>query len=515
MVNTGRRNALYILLLAIVVFCVYANSLKGPFLFDDEVLIKNNPLIKSVFNIPVLFKKDIFANSATAAPISNSYRPLQTISYAVDHFLWGQDTYGYHLTNVLLHIINVLLVLLIAQRLFRNAYGPYFVALLFGIHPVNTSCVSYIAGRADVLSASFMLTALLFYMDYSKSGKMRLLLISVSAYTCAVFTKEYAIIVLPLLLFLYSAVFKRVRTGKAYAYLCYVVPLALYFPFRSQALSGLISHNLELHGVGLFPRIFTSLKTLFIDIRILLVPFDLHFARTTAVERSVFGSPYAVLTILGLAATGYLLVHAYKKSKLRDGITYAIIFFGISWFLLSMAPLLNIVPLQVFHADNWLYLPSVGIYLTVVSIVTAGLQICNKRNATVLRNLILLAVSFTLLCYGYTTFKRNQDYSDDTRFYLSNLKWRPNVKFCRVLSGIYGSRNDFDNAIKYSLRAIEINKVYPSPEVAGAYYNLGLTYMNLQRYGEAKEAFLKVMTLSDEGLKKGASDHINFIKGKR
>ncbi|MCX5680491.1 MAG: tetratricopeptide repeat protein [Candidatus Omnitrophica bacterium] len=433
----------------------------------------------------------------------------------MDNFLWGGDPYGYHLTNVILHILNVVLVFCIAQRLFLNSYSSYFAALLFGIHPVNTSCVSYIAGRADVLTASFILLALIFYMDYSQKGKISSLLISVTAYICAIFAKEYAILVLPLLVFLYNAVFKKEHIGKIYIYLSYFAVLALYLPLRLHALSGLTPYNLELYHIGMLPRVFTSLKTLFIDIRILLVPFDLHFARTTTVENSIFSSPYATLTALGLVATGCFLGYLYKKYKHENDITCGMIFFGISWFFLSMAPLLNIMPLQVFHSENWLYLSSIGIYLAAVSVISAGLRICINRNAPVFRNVILLIISFVLLCYGYTTFKRNQDYGDTVRFYLSNLKWRPNVKFYRVLSGIYGSKNDLDNAIKYSRKAIEVNEIYPSPEVAGAYYNMGLTYMNLRKYREAKEAFLKVMIFNDEGLKKSALAYLNSIENKK
>ncbi len=512
MVSAGQKNALYVILLVVVVFCAYANSLKGPFLLDDHILIKDNPLIRSVSNIPDLFKKDIFANSVTASPISNSYRPLQTVTYTFDHFLWAGNSYGYHLTNVLLHILNVLLVLGIGRRLFRDSYSPYFAALLFGIHPVNTACVAYIAGRADILAASFILSALIFYMDYSKNGKIRFLLASAAAYMCAIFAKEYAIIVLPFFVLLYKEVFKKNNVGRVYAYLFYIIPLALYLPLRLHALSGLTPHNLELSQINMLPRILTSLKTIFIDMRILLVPFDLHFGRTTTVESSIFGSPYAILTVMGILATGWFLIHLYGKWRRTNNGTYGIIFFGISWFLLSMTPLLNIVPLQVFHSDNWLYLPSIGIYLAIAAVVNAGVRLCNERKRPVFRNLIILTVAFSLLCYGYTTFKRNQDYGEETRFYLSSLKWRPNVKFYRVLSGIYGSRNDFDNAIKYSLKAIETNKTYPSIEVAGAYYNLGLTYMNLQKYREAKEAFLKVMAYDDEVLKKNASDRLNSIE---
>lgn len=509
-----RRDMIYAVLLAALVFGVYANSLGGPFLFDDESLVKGNPLIKNVSGIPALFKKDIFAHDLKSPPASNSYRPLQMSSYALDHFFWGSDPFGYHLTNVFLHIFNMLLVLALARRIFSGSVLPYIVALVFGVHPVNTACVSYISGRADVLAAFFMLASLLFYTKYAGSKRPGALFLSVASYACAVFTKEYAILVLPSVILLYDAVFRKRRDVNVRAYLYYPAVLVFYLPLRLAALSGLNPLDLELSHIDLFSRVLTSLKTLFIDIRILAVPFDLHFARTTGVERSIIGSPYAFLTTLGTLAAVCFLVYAYKRSAAGSA-PYRAAFFGLMWFLLSMTPLLNIVPLQVFHADNWLYFPAIGVYIAAASAIGVAIGDPVKGGPGAIRIFVLSAVVFMISYYGYITVARNADYSDQVKFYLSGVKWRPNVKFYRALSGIYGSRGDINTSVEYAKRAIETNALYPSPEVAGAYYNLGISYMNLERYAEAREAFLEVTGSGDAGLKKSASEYLGLIEKKR
>ncbi|MBL7069795.1 MAG: tetratricopeptide repeat protein [Candidatus Omnitrophica bacterium] len=501
-----------VILIACAAFSVYTNSFNGPFLFDDVVLVKDNPLIRDISNIPVFFKTDIFSHNPDAKPISNSYRPLQTATYAIDFFLWGKGPMGFHLGNLLFHIINAILVFLLIERLTRNRSLSFFVSLLFSIHPVNTQCVSYIAGRADLLVALFVFLSFKFYIDYSKVKRAPLLFLSAISYLFALYSKEAAMVILPLILFLYNVTFNKTERFKIRSYLLHISMLAVYLPTRLHALNGLAPRSLELSKIELFPRVLTSLKGLFIDLRILLLPHDLHFGRTTEVEYSLFGTAGSVLTVLGLLIFVYILRSTYTKWDKKKDMGAGIIFFGFSWFFVSMLPLLNIIPLQVFHSDNWLYLSSIGIYLAAGHIIWHAWRALDKRRI-IFKYLIPLLVSAALLLYGYATVKRNGDYGDEIRFYLSSLRWRPNVKFYRVVGGLYGEKGDYENAVKHFKMGIETDKIYPSPEeVTGVYYNLGITYMRLSRFKEAEEALRKVLSSDNEALKKEASRLLSRMK---
>jgi len=506
--------AIIILSLIAAVFAVYANIIGGPFLFDDIALVENNPLIRSVSNIPHFFKADIFANRIGSIPISNSYRPLQTITYAIDFFLWGDSPSGFHLTNICIHIINVLLVFFLIKRFSNGVFLPYFVSLLFGIHPVNTQSVSYIAGRADLLVALFMLLSIIFYIDYSKCERKHLLSLSVVSFLLAIYCKEIAIFVVPGILFVYNATFNRKAILKVNSYLYHLLSLLVYFPMRAQALKAIAPRVLELSKLNMFSRVFTSLKTLFVDFRILLLPYDLHFGRTAEVERSISGSLSAIFTLIGCFFIAVLLFLVYRRWKTHKDQKSGFIFFGILWFFVSMLPLLNIAPLQVFHSDNWLYFSSIGLYL--VGVVTVGyiLQLINARKP-LFKKVSSLLLCLVLLLYGHATVDRNRDYRDEIRFYLSNVKWRPNVKFYRIIGGLYGQRGDYDKAVNYLNKAIETNKTYPAPnELAGAYYNLGVTYMELSKYQKAEEAFKNAMPLGDKNLKKETKRHLLYLKNR-
>ena len=501
-----------IILIACAAISVYANSLNSPFLFDDILLVKENPLIRSISNMPVFFETGIFSHNLDAKPISNSYRPLQTATYAIDFFLWGKGPMGFHLGNLLFHIINAMLVFLLIKRLTGNISLSFFVSLLFSIHPVNTQCVSYIAGRADLLVTLFALLSFKFYVDYSKAKRVSLLFLSAIFYLFALYSKEIAILVLPLILFLYNFTFNKTERFKIRPYLLHISMLAVYLPTRLHALNGLTPRSLELSKIDLFPRVLTSLKGLFIDLRILLLPYDLHFGRTTEVEHSLFGTAQSALTVLGLLIFIYILRSAYTGWDKKKDAGAGIIFFGFSWFFVSMLPLVNIIPLQVFHSDNWLYLSSIGIYLGAGHIIWHAWRALDKRRI-IFKYLIPLLVSAALLLYGYATVKRNGDYGDEIRFYLSSLRWRPNVKFYRVVGGLYGEKGDYENAVKYFKLGIETDEIYPSPEeVIGLYYNLGITYMRLSRFREAEEALRKVLSSDNEVLRKEVSRLLSRMK---
>ncbi len=210
---------------------VYGNSLKNSFVWDDELLVTGNPSIRSLSNIPGFFRTDLAPEIG-----GNFFRPLQAISYTIDYACWGLNPFGYHLTSILIHIANSILVFLLISDLIKRGGSkhslkpapgmdpdivaadyrmvtrivPFLTALLFLVHPVQTESVAYIAGRADLLAAFFMLLAVLLSLE---SKKIFRLCLSLIFFLIALSAKEAAII-LPLLIVIYH--FTRGKmTGRA------------------------------------------------------------------------------------------------------------------------------------------------------------------------------------------------------------------------------------------------------------------------------------------------------------
>ena len=207
---------------------IYVNALTTPFVYDDHYLIVENQSIGDLTDL-------------WAIVVLQPTRPLVNLSYAIDHAIWGLNPFGYHLTNVLLHILNVILLYFLTLQLVQDrgrrhpspprapipAHGAAFgVALLLGIHPMMTSAVTYVAGRAEVLCATFFLASLLCCRRWLLDQGRRWWALCVVFWLGALGSKEIAV-VLPLVLVCTSGSSSASATPSAAALLLLMVPVAL------------------------------------------------------------------------------------------------------------------------------------------------------------------------------------------------------------------------------------------------------------------------------------------------
>ncbi|MGH9257119.1 MAG: tetratricopeptide repeat protein [Vicinamibacterales bacterium] len=184
---------------------VYLSALDNPFVYDDFRLIVENPSILNPWDLQTVIVRDIT-------------RPVVNLSYAVDTMLWGQHPVGYHVTNLLLHVANVVLVFWVAllasedrkrqtgQRVGAGA-SPTVIACaaatLFAVHPMMTQAVGYISGRSEVAYAAFFLLAFLAGRRWMLGGGTRWWVACVGLWALAILTKESAAL-LPVVLLAYD-----------------------------------------------------------------------------------------------------------------------------------------------------------------------------------------------------------------------------------------------------------------------------------------------------------------------
>ena len=136
---------------------VYLNALHNPFIYDDHQVVVDNPSIRHLFDLRFIV-------------LYRVTRPFVNLSYAIDRAVWGPQPFGFHATNVLLHMLNVALLFQLARRLADDRAArsmtsspvvAFAAATLFAVHPLMTEAVGYISGRAEVLCATFFLLGLL------------------------------------------------------------------------------------------------------------------------------------------------------------------------------------------------------------------------------------------------------------------------------------------------------------------------------------------------------------------
>ena len=145
----GHHSAFAVIAVTLAIAACYFNSLHNPFVWDQEVVIAGNPMIRSWHYLPDVFQTNVEGRRLIGVGF---YRPMEVISYMADYSLWKLDPFGYHCTSLFLHLCNSLLLLLLLRKIGLGRSAGFFASLVFAVHPVNSEAVTY-SIRGDLLGA--------------------------------------------------------------------------------------------------------------------------------------------------------------------------------------------------------------------------------------------------------------------------------------------------------------------------------------------------------------------------
>lgn len=183
---------------------IFSAALKYGFtMADDRILVAENLYIRGLTLENLRF---VFTHYDPEL-----YMPLTFVSYQIDYMLGGIHPWIYHATNIALHGVNAYLVAIVAHRLTKRRWISLLTAVLFCVHPIQTEAVVWIAGRKDLLSTTFLLGSLLFYLRYRDQGHRLTLLYSIITFLCALMAKA-SVMSFPLALVLLEVVLPRRRS---------------------------------------------------------------------------------------------------------------------------------------------------------------------------------------------------------------------------------------------------------------------------------------------------------------
>ena len=136
----------------------YANSVSNPFLQDDLLIVSGNQEIRQI--APIHFLSSPYSQDQRFA---GTYRPLTILSFSVDYALWGNTAAGFRIINLSLHALNGCLVFALASGLLGSIPAAWAAATVYLIHPVHTEVVVGIVGRSELLAATLIFAAWLFF----------------------------------------------------------------------------------------------------------------------------------------------------------------------------------------------------------------------------------------------------------------------------------------------------------------------------------------------------------------
>ncbi len=467
-VTEKRRNPLNVWLLlavALLGFIFYSNAMKGEFVWDDNILVRNNTDIRDWGNLNKVFFGNL--GGETLYYKHSSYRPIQTLSYMIDFSLWKMDPMGYHLTSVICHLLVAVCLYIFIFKIFPNNFIAFATSLMYVLHPMHTEAVTYISGRADPLSTMFMLLSLIFYLRLLERESFVNYIMMGLCYVLGVLSRENALMV-PAFVFVYHLTLKKkIQWRPIIVYACIA---GFYIFLRVNEIVG---------GLGLKEPVKTSIfermPGFFVAyasyLRIMIAPFNLHMEYL----RPLFSmsKPLAILGMLFFAGTMALATFFHKRIM--------VVTFGIMWFLVGLFPVSNVfVVVNAYMAEHWLYIPSIGVFL----MAAYGMNHLAEKNDNLKYTMYgLLAV--VSLFFGILTYEQNKTWLNQVEFYERTLKFAPNSGRLHADMGeAYYRVGRVEDALKSTIRAIQLRPTYYA-----AYSNLGTIYVRLGQPDKAIEAY--------------------------
>jgi len=451
------KNKLIIPILLIIFLSLisYINIFKNEFVWDDHVFILDNADIRSI-DFKLFFVQDV----------EGIYRPLRTAHYAVT----GKNEFLYHFNSLFFHILISILVFVILFEIFGKKYISLLAALIFAVHPIHTGRVTNITAGFDLFGIFLFLLSYYLYVKFSKLNNKKYLLFSLALFILALFASEEAMI-LPLIIVLYEFTFNK-NLKKFKNYILYFVIAALFITLRFFVL-GIIGRNEYLAG-NIFLTQLTMLKAYVYYVFLMVFPLNLSLYHdivpaTGILEVKVLLSAVALITLF------VFTIKCYKNKFL---------FFSVFWFFIALIPFSNLLPLQNFMAERYLYVPSIGFSLLLAYSLICIHNIKKIQNKKILAYVTFILAILLLGFYVVKTVDRNDDWRNNLTLWSKTVETNPSNSRAHDNLGFTYERN---GQLEEALQEFE-KSVALMPGNFRALANLGVVYAKIGRYNESIEA---------------------------
>jgi len=495
-----RRNIFIGLFLVIITLVVYWQVGNHEFVnFDDNRYVTENRFVTSGLTLESIFWAFSFKDKE-----GSYWQPLTWLSHMLDCQLFGLRPGRHHLTNLFFHLVNTVLLFWVLNQCTGVYWRSAFVAVLFGLHPINVESVAWVAARKNVLSTFFWMLTLLAYVYYAKRPCLTRYMLTFLCFTAGLMAKPMLVTLPFVLLLLDFWPLNRlqlgqfggddaVQTKQIVFFGCRIPPGFLLvlekvpFIVLSFVLIHIIYLSLESHGGVISPeaapvalRIANALVSYIVYIGKMLWPLKLAVLY-----------PYpGELPVVQTVGAGFLLmcVSAAVLGAVRRR-PYLLV--GWLWYLGTLVPVIGLVQVGLWPsmADRFAYVPLIGLYI----LIAWGLpEIFPRWRHTK----IWLAASATVLLtiLMVTTWQQIQFWKNSVTLFEHALKVTSNNSLAHFnLGAALSKKGRIDEAVGHYSEALRIQPYYLS-----AHYNLGAVRTRQGRVDEAIEHYLTVLHINPD-----------------
>jgi Tfp pilus assembly protein PilF len=459
--------------LALITGLCYAPALLGPFVLDDVLLVLENPRFGDLGAVLRFFVEPVEAYLPGGTQ-NSYYRPLSFLTLWIDRQVWGNSAGGFHLTNLILHLLSTLLVFRLARRWFGdNETLALGVAALWSVIPLHAETVSYIAARHDVLFLVLYLLALDVYTG--GVGPRRQILFAILA-TASFMAKEMAIS-LPLIAGLHDllkpdrgAWFSFRRLGHL---VCPVLTLGLLFGIRIAVVGSATGSSPGIPD----PVLIGSVGWHYL--KMLVSPFAYSVDRSRDVLVGI-GPALAFTAVAGVA----IVTSVFILQRRGNDTQRRCFAFGILGALATYLPVSHVVPLYTLCADRYLYLPLFPLVLAIAAVISTFVTFESRASShQSKRQHFVVVVVFLLL--ATSCLWRSSAFTSEQRLYETSLEVSPQSPLLHNnLGKVFARRGNAQLAAIHFGAALTA-----APNYSEAQYNLGAVALQHRDFEMAEKMF--------------------------
>lgn len=461
--------------LAAVCVVVYLNSTGGEFIYDDLRQIVRNPLIQDNSSIFTALTSDVWAfKGGGDIAASNYWRPTFTAWHILNYRLFGGEPFGWHVTNILLHIGVCLMAFGVLRRWNVSEKIAFAIILVFAVHPVHAESVAWISGSPDLLFSLAFLASLWFAQNYAENSATRDLALAAVLYAVALGAKEIGIIALPIFYLIVrpqrdegTAAETAAESGKSNVFMAVIAGVAVCYFLLRMAVLGSVSRPVP-GAAGFFESVLTAPAIFVFYLRQIVFPTTLSINYPLTAVNDIASLGFLVPLIISLIVFAAIVYAAIKDR---------VVLIGALLFLLLLAPTMyagSFTPEQIVH-DRYLYLPLLGALMIVF--ITAA-KFLSERS-------IMIAGAIVAAVFGFQTVIYNQTFANDVTLWANASAVDGSAFSLSQYGSALYSADRFENALDAYSTSIDADT-----DGVLSHLGRGQTYLKLKKYSEA-EADLK------------------------
>jgi tetratricopeptide (TPR) repeat protein len=456
----SRRNLTLATSLVALTLLVYLPAMRGGFVWDDDTMLTDNIVLK---------ERGLYRSWLTTE--QPNYWPVTWTSYWLEYRLWGLDSTGYHVVNVLLHAVSALLIWRILIQL--NVPGAWVAAAVFAVHSVNVESVAWITQRKNTLSLFFFLLSLLCYLRFDYRGTRGLYWTALALFVFAMLSKG-TVVALPVVLlmcvwWLRSAIGRRdvLRSIPFFAVSTVMSVVEIWFQYVRAIGDEVV------HANTFFARLAGAGWVVWFYLYKALLPINLSFIYPRwKIDPTNWLSYIPDLALLGLLGVCWRFRRSWGRAAL----------FALGYFIVTLGPVLGFLNFYFmkysFVADHYQYVSIIGIIALVVAAGSTILKRVGRGDA----QFAYVGTAAVLVVLGLLTWRQGHIYKDHETLWRETLRRNPNAWSAHNnLGNVLARQGDkLEEAIEHYRKALEIN-----PSYAKAHHNLAQV---LAMRGDIKEA---------------------------